>query len=477
MAAINQKIIKILNQLELVYDATANISYIKETTTYKGGGVCRRIHDAVTNAYISQYINRTDNAVFITSSQQKQINEILHFKAKNEGEKKRVHKRFSQGKLTISVSLGKGRSLIISKSFCSEIKNKKKFFLEHINISPIDDFDINNGDINLLKKYLLISDEEFILVVVFMVNMFFTRNPQLILNITGAPGSGKTRALKIIKKIIDPSIIVAQNQPDNIKDLVVSAGSSYLLTFDNVSNIPEKIQNILCLITTGGTSADRALNTNADQYIIKTKNPIILTSIKCPLTRQDVLQRALTIDMHPIDQALRKTEQSLNLEFDKDLPKIRGGLYRIVQGVLIIRDGFKGSEELTRMADFDELGQMVEKANGWSVGSFKAAYHSNLSIPQSDLIEASELANAIILFSQSQSQEFRGTCTELGNELRKISLIKITSARQLSSDINKVSDALYALHRIKIQRLNRSGGKNLISISRIDTPSHNQEFS
>ncbi|MGZ6416244.1 MAG: hypothetical protein ACXVDW_18800 [Bacteroidia bacterium] len=471
MAAINQKLMNIINKLELVYDKNSNKSYIKDYSTYDGGVVCRGINETSTNGYILKFINDADKDIFINRSQEKEVNKILQHKAKHEGKVRRVYKRFGYVNKKVYVNIGNGCSLIIAKDDIKKVKNKNVCFVEHNNISPIDKFDIENGDIDLLRKYFVVNDDEFILVVVFMINTFFHKNPQLILNITGAPGSIKSSVVKMIKKILDPSIITIQNPPVNSKDLIVSAGNSYLLGFDNVSKLHEDIQNIFCNITTGGVSADRALTTDGDQYIIKTKNPILLTSINCSFMRQDVLQRTIIVQNHPISKEQRKTEESVKLEFRKDLPKIRGGLYRIVKGVLSIKEQFEGVKELTRMADFDRLGQMVEKVIEWPEGSFKAAYDLNLSIAQSSLIEESELAQAIIIFTQTQ--DFRGTFSDFGKELNRISLIKITTPRKLSADIDKVSDALYALHGIKVERLNRAGGKNIVSVSRVNLLSNN----
>ena len=267
----------------------------------------------------------------------------------------------------------------------------------------------------------------------------------------------------MIKEIVDPSIIVNQNQPHDVRDLIVSAANSYLLNFNNVTDLDTKIQNAFCTISTGGVAANRALNTNSDQHILNTKNPVIINGIVNPATREDMLQRSIIINLPPIYDEQRKDEIEIKADFELDLSKIRGGLYNIVKGVLAINESFVCPSTLNRMADFTLLGNKVEEVLQWEKGSFKAAYDLNLSISEHNLLERSEVSQSLIEYCQHG--DFKGTLAELLVEMNYFSVHQMTP-RKLGAEIDKIANALFALHGIKVERLPRSGGKNLVSISR-----------
>jgi hypothetical protein len=470
MATINKKIMDILDGLELVYDIRESNSFIKDSSTYKGRSGYRRIGDTDTNGFFAAHIFN-ELGVFIKTADEKEINKILRQQAIKYGVQDYVYKRYAHIDNVIYINLCNGWVLRIDGKSIEKVTNTTANFIEHKNFSPIKNANTKYGDINLLRKHINVSDDEFKLIVVFMVNAIFHNAPQLILIITGVPGSSKSTMQAMIKEIVDPSIIVNQNQPHDVRDLIVSAANSYLLNFNNVTDLDTKIQNAFCTISTGGVAANRALNTNSDQHILNTKNPVIINGIVNPATREDMLQRSIIVNLPPIYDEQRKDEIEIKADFEQDLSKIRGGLYNIVKGVLAINESFIRPSTLNRMADFTLLGYKVEEVLQWEKGSFKAAYDLNLSISEHNLLERSEVSQSLIEYCQHS--DFKGTLAELLGEMNHFSTHQINgfsvhqmTPRKLGAEIDKIANALFALHGIKVERLPRSGGKNLVSISR-----------
>jgi hypothetical protein len=465
MSSIDKKIMEFLESFELVYDKENDKSYLQEKMTY-GKAVCRQIGHPDTNAVILDLIYKKTE-VFINDKEKKDINNLLNYKAKNSENISVVYKRFADGTNRVFVYLGKGKILYIGKNSIKEIKTNNIFFSELKNIKPIDEYDIENGDIQLLKKHINVRVDEFKLIVAFMVNAMFQNKPQLILSINGPSGISKSTISERIKTIVDPSLITLQNQPHDAKDLIASAENSYLLCFNNMSEITPKIQNIFCTISTGGVNADRAMYTNNKQSIVITKNPIIINGISNPLTQDDALNRAIIIRPQAIAKEQRKTEAEINSDFGEDLAKIRGGLYNLVRKILAIQEDFERPTSLNRMADFHLLGCMLEQVSEWKEGSFTVAYDRNLSLARKMIIEESEIAIALVEICEQG--KFKGTYKDLLEKLGEIIHCKI-SARALSNQLDRLSDSLLSVHGIRIIKNGHSKNGNTLTIEKEDSP-------
>ena len=89
------------------------------------------------------------------------------------------------------------------------------------------------GDISELREFLNVdSDEDFILLVSFIVAALRGRGPFPILILGGEQGSAKSTAEKLIRLLIDPNSAPLRRPPRDERDLMIAAKNSLLVAFD-----------------------------------------------------------------------------------------------------------------------------------------------------------------------------------------------------------------------------------------------------
>ena len=70
-------------------------------------------------------------------------------------------------------------------------------------------------------------------------------------------GSGKSTTGRLVRDLIDPNLASLRAEPRDGRDLMIAAGSSWCLGFDNLSYIPPWLSDALCRLSTGGGYATR----------------------------------------------------------------------------------------------------------------------------------------------------------------------------------------------------------------------------
>lgn len=224
----------------------------------------------------------------------------------------------------------------------------------------------NTPNIDALKKYCVLSDEDFLLLIGFLLSSF---NPFAstfaILGLRAQAGSGKSFLTTIIKRLLDNSSAIRKSIPKDEQSVFVSAKHAHLFVMDNISYISTEISDALCRVATGGTFSTRELYTNSEISSVNIARPIILNGIADLGEREDLKSRMVTIDLQEIPEDQRKTESVLMAEFIADAPHIMAGLFELVsQG---LRNKAKGMrfDRLPRCADSAEFAaQCLGKEKG-----------------------------------------------------------------------------------------------------------------
>jgi hypothetical protein len=204
--------------------------------------------------------------------------------------------------------------------------------------------------------------------------------------------------------------------PKDDRDLVVSAGNSWLLAYDNLSSVPGWFSDALCRLATGGGFATRMLHTDKDEMIFEGSRPIILNGIPMLTDRADLADRALTIHLQSVPEDQRKPEDEFFAEFEAARPRILGGLLDAVsaaqRNVATVR-----LDRSPRMADFVKWVTAAEPGLGWEPGAFLAAYQENRRDVSESVFEADVVAVAIFNFGKEKPDGWEGTATELLTEI------------------------------------------------------------
>ena len=167
--------------------------------------------------------------------------------------------------------------------------------------------------------------------------------------------------MRVANRLVDPCNGDLQQPPANDRDLIAAAKHSHLLAFDNLSAVSADLADSLCRLATGAEIGGRTLFTNHDSSSFAARRPVVLNGIPDLATRGDLLDRSVTIRLHPIQE--HRTEGDLRKDLELALPPaFRGLLDALVAG--LARYPSTPTPKM-RMADFGRLVIAAEPALPW----------------------------------------------------------------------------------------------------------------
>lgn len=300
---------------------------------------------------------------------------------------------------------------------------RAKAMLPLPNPEPGDDF-------GLLRYYVNVSDDDWPLVVAWLVAAARPTGPYPVLVLHGEQGSAKSTLVRFLRGVIDPNTSPLRSSPREPRDLMIAAQNGWVVTLDNMSRIQPWLSDALCRLATGGGFSTRQLYTDDDEMIFHAQRPVILNGIEELCNRSDLLDRSLIVYLPTISENDRMVESDLNEEYEGMKPQILGALLDAISMGLRNLKTTK-LERLPRMADFARFVVACEPALPWSPGTFIAAYAGNRESANELALDSSPIGKVFIDWASglgigddgdADDDEFHtliweGTATELLNEL------------------------------------------------------------
>lgn len=342
---------------------------------------------------------------------------VLEGRATYEGplHKLGVRSAFSEDGLWYDLTDEKWQAIKVSARGWEVVSNPPVLFRRYSHAQP-QVIPIAGGDVRLLLEYINIKDpQQHLLLMVFLVSCFIPGFAHVILVVFGSQGSAKTTLAKLLRRIVDPSMIEVASMPDAPKELIQALAHHAFLFFDNVSHVSEVISDILCKAITGSGFPKRELYSDDEDIIYSFRRCIGINGINLVSTRPDLLERSLLIELDRIPDSERKQEKELTDKFDKDLPLILGGVFDALAKALPIRNTIKLTN-IPRMADFAVWGCAIAQALGYSSKDFLDAYQANIGKQTEVVLNDNIVATAVVSFMEDK-EEWRGTASELLHQL------------------------------------------------------------
>src|SRR5260221_11728717 len=105
----------------------------------------------------------------------------------------------------------------------------------------------------LVPLLTLGSRNELVLTVMWLLATLRSRGPYPVLAMSGEQGSAKTVLSKLLKALIDPNAAPVRALAREERDLMIAANHSYLLAFDNLSDLPSALSDAFCRVASGGS--------------------------------------------------------------------------------------------------------------------------------------------------------------------------------------------------------------------------------
>jgi len=271
--------------------------------------------------------------------------------------------------------------------------------------------------ITLLRAFLNVgSEDDFRMLVAWLLGCFHPKGPYPILILSGEQGSAKSTTAQTLRELIDPAQPSTRSTPNSEQDLVIAAMHNHVLSFDNLSNIRPMMADAFCRIATGGGFGTRKLHTDSDEVLFNATRPCLLNGIPDLASRPDLADRAIGVHLPTIPASKRRTLGSFHREFGEAKPFILGALLDAVSCALGQIDSVSLSEA-PRMADFAKWLVAAENALGWPQGAFLDSYAANRAKSDQAAIEANPVALAILSLMEGR-HHWSGTATELKQTLR-----------------------------------------------------------
>ncbi|MGA9841452.1 MAG: hypothetical protein WBQ25_03985, partial [Nitrososphaeraceae archaeon] len=287
-------------------------------------------------------------------------------------------------------------------------------------------------DKNYLEEFMKLTNvyddhDNKLIAQVYLVTLFLLADlPKPVMMPHGTHGSGKSTFQEFNKQVVDPSAAPTTAFPNSLAELVQELDHSYLTFFDNVSEISTLTSDTLCRVVTGSGLTKRQLYSDDEDIIYNLTRAVGFNGINVTATRPDLLDRLLSLHLYPIDRRQRKKLKVLRQEFDALLPNLLGYIFDILVKVLG-RIGEVKLQELPRMADFAEMGELVARCLGYKDNEFTEAYNRNIGFTNQEAIESSPVATVIIAMMEKQPI-WSGKAEKLRVELNKV----IASREELS---------------------------------------------
>ena len=341
---------------------------------------------------------------------------IFASRALFDGTEQQVFLRVGQfdGKIYLDLGDPTWSAVEISASGWSVATNHPVKFWRSRGMRPLP-HPMAGGNINELRSFLNIADQEWPLVLAWILAAYRPRGPFPILILSGEQGSCKSSASSVLKSLLDPNVAALRSAPRDERDLFIAANNSSVITLDNLSHLPDWLSDTLCRLATGGGLATRQLYSDLNETIINVQRPIILNGIAELARRGDLLDRSIVVSLPTLDPEKRRDEAEFESEFESQKQKLFGALLSALSAALAHLPRVK-LDRKPRMADFALFGVAVERGIGWAPGTFIKAYETNRSTANSSAIEASPVALAVQSFV-ADGQEFEGSFSDLLNEL------------------------------------------------------------
>ncbi len=273
------------------------------------------------------------------------------------------------------------------------------------------------GNIQLIRKYINVNDDEFPLLYAWLFCALAGITPYPILILQGEQGTGKSTTSRVIRLLSDPSSVPLRAPPKELRDMLVAACNTHAMVLDNLSGLSPEMSDLLCRLSTGGGIDVRALYTDNEQVLMELQKPILCNGIDDIAIRPDLTERSLIINLPIINGKKRKSEFEFWQEFETDQPKIQSALFKAISS------GFQNQnniqlEEKPRMADAVQWVSACEKGLGLE-GDFLEAYNKNQKHAIELGIDSSPVGSAIMAL-MADRKTWLGKPTELMARLEEI---------------------------------------------------------
>jgi hypothetical protein len=285
----------------------------------------------------------------------------------------------------------------------------------------------------------------------------------------GEQGTGKSKALKILQALIDPSRLTGRVMPREPRDFWVSANRRHLIVYDNLSTISGQFADQIAPLATGGSYSARALHTDGEEFSITACRPMLFGGIPSGLLgRDDMRDRTIAFELKPLPKGERREEVEIFAEFEALHPALLGLLYDGLSAGLRNLPTTK-LEVGPRMLDACTWAEACAPGVGIEPGEITRAWMANRAGADRAALDADDVAQAVVKLLQAQADlgldNWKGSPTSLYDRLLDLapehvrkSTLWPKSAVGLGEKLRRIAPAMRAVNQVDM--VSGKGGTN-----------------
>ena len=282
------------------------------------------------------------------------------------------------------------------------------------------------------------------LLIAWLLSCLRPKGPYPLLLLTGGMGTGKSTAGLLLRSILDPARAGLRSEPRGERDLAIAATNGHIVAYDNLSYLPSWLSDALCRLSTGAGLGVRSHYENAEETIFEYERPCLLTSIEDVVTRGDLLDRCVLVELAPIDDTRRMTEADLWAAFHALRPRVLGALLDAASaGLAALPDTRLASTP--RMGTFATWATACEAGLGWPAGSFLEAYNQSRAAASGQVLEASPLVAPLRAFLDGLLDPWEGTASALLDALNAGASEEVRRGKKWPKDPTRLAGTLKRL--------------------------------
>jgi putative DNA primase/helicase len=382
----------------------------------------------------------------------------------------------SQGRVYVDICDEQWRAIECSKNGWTIIEDPPVKFLRRDGMLPLPIpqpvTEQLSGVAELRQFFGNLSQEHFILVIVWLMSCFKDTGCFPILMAHGESGSGKSLLTRLLMDLVDPRDERALSVPKDDRALIVYAKQTWLIGFENLSHIAPWLSDALCRLASGDSFTAVKLYSDDELAIHKAKRPCIVNGIPRLAEREDLASRVLSVTLSPFTDD-RLTESEVLGRWQNARPRILAGLLDGICCALRNVDSVDLTEQ-PRLVGALKWAIAAEANFGFDDGEIADAYRNNSKESVQVAFEADVVAMVVAGFIRnSTSRAWEGSPSQLFEQLnqaasetqRKLKSWPVSPAG-LTNRVDRAAPLLRA-QGIHVER-RRAHSNRLIIITEID---------
>jgi hypothetical protein len=329
-----------------------------------------------------------------------------------------VHLRIAQDREKIYLDLGTPdwKAIEIDSIGWRTIVDPPVRFWRPDSLRPLPD-PVVGGSLTELRDLLNVNDSAWVLTITFLLFCFCPNKTYPVLVLSAHRGSGKTVAAEMLKGLIDPGKAPLIKLQGDTHKLAVAASRRLLMVYDNVGHISADQSDDLCRIATGFGYSTRTLFSTDEETTFEFARPQIITAIDSLVTRDDLADRVLMVQLGEITEEKRLPQAELTAKVEAARSRILGALLTALSQTLAQLPNIK-PDKLPRMADYALFAIASEQVLGLEPGEFMSVFNDSRELSRQVVIESSPVGEAVIRLMEDRLV-WKGTASELLCELEK----------------------------------------------------------